>query len=93
VGFNRGFYRNPEVDALLDEAYASTEQDRRRELYREVQRIIARDVPYISLWHMRNFAVARRDLTGINLTPLGDFLFLKDVTRRHEVRRKPDTTF
>jgi peptide/nickel transport system substrate-binding protein len=81
AGFNRGFYSNPRVDALLDEAYASTEHDRRRELYREVQRIVAQDVPYISLWHMRNFAVARRGLSGIGLTPLGDFLFLKDVTR------------
>jgi hypothetical protein len=31
---------------------------------------------------MRNFAVAQRDLSGISLTPIGDFLFLKDVTRR-----------
>jgi peptide/nickel transport system substrate-binding protein len=81
VGFNRGGYRNPRVDALLDQAGVLEDEARRRELYTEVQRIIAREVPYISLWHMRNFAVAQRTLAGISLTPLGDFLFLKDVAR------------
>ena len=87
IGFNRGFYSNPRVDALLDEAGASTDEERRRRLYAEVQRIVARDVPYISLWHIRNFVVAQRTLTGISLTPIGDFLFLKDVARVRARRR------
>ena len=33
------------------------------------------------LWHIRNVAVAQRTLSGISLTPLGDFLFLKNVAR------------
>lgn len=83
VGFNRGSYSNPTVDALLDEATVVTDEERRRQLYIEVQRIIARDVPYISLSHLRNFVVAQRSLAGISLTPIGDFLFLKDVGRVH----------
>jgi peptide/nickel transport system substrate-binding protein len=81
VGFNRGGYHNPRVDALLDQASVLEAEGPRRELYAEVQRIIAVDVPYISLWHMRNFAVAQRTLANISLTPLGDFVFLKDVAR------------
>jgi peptide/nickel transport system substrate-binding protein len=81
AGFNRGYYRNPKVDALLDEAGQAEDEARRRELYGEVQRILALEVPYIGLWHIRNFAVAQRSLAGISLTPLGDFLFLKDVAR------------
>ena len=83
IGFNRGFYSNPRVDDLLDEAGAAVDEEKRRPLYDEVQRIVARDVPYISLWHIRNFAVAQRTLAGISLTPLGDFVFLKDVARVH----------
>jgi peptide/nickel transport system substrate-binding protein len=81
AGFNRGRYSNPQVDALLDEASASADQSRRLELYAEVQRIVAREVPYVSLWYKTNVAVARRGLTGIHLTPLADFYFLKDVAR------------
>ena len=82
VGFNRGFYRNPEVDRLLDDASAATDDDTRRRLYQRVQHLVAEDAPYISLWYKTNVAVAQHDLTGIRLTPLAAFTFLKDVSRR-----------
>jgi peptide/nickel transport system substrate-binding protein len=81
VGFNRGHYSNPRVDALLDDAAGSLDKTRQLELYAEAQRILARDVPYISLWHKRNVVVAQRSLSGIHLSPLADFFFLKDVSR------------
>jgi peptide/nickel transport system substrate-binding protein len=81
VGFNRGRYSDPDVDALLDRASVSLDEGERLELYREVQRRIALAVPYISLWYKTNFAVARRSLTGVHLSPLGDFDFLRDVAR------------
>jgi peptide/nickel transport system substrate-binding protein len=81
AGFNRGRYSNPQVDALLDAAAASEDQGRRLALYAEVQRIVAREVPYVSLWHKTNVAIAQRGLDGIRLTPVADFYFLKDVAR------------
>jgi peptide/nickel transport system substrate-binding protein len=81
AGFNRGRYSNPQVDRLLDEAGNTVDEQRRLGLYAEVQRIIARDVPYVSLWYKTNVAVARHDLTGVHLTPLADYYFLKDVAR------------
>jgi peptide/nickel transport system substrate-binding protein len=81
AGFNRGHYASPRVDALLDEAGRTADQQRRHQLYGEVQRIVSQDVPYISLWHKRNVAVAQRTLTGIRLSPLADFFFLKNVAR------------
>jgi peptide/nickel transport system substrate-binding protein len=81
AGFNRGYYQNPAVDRLLDEAAATTDEDQRRRLYGEVQRLIAEDVPYISLWYKTNVAVAQNTLTGIRLPPIADFTFLRDVAR------------
>jgi peptide/nickel transport system substrate-binding protein len=81
AGFNRGRYSNPRVDALLDEASEAADQERRLALYGEVQRIIAADVPYISLWYKTNVAVAQRGIAGVHLTPLADYYFLKDVSR------------
>lgn len=81
AGFNRGHYSNPDVDRLLDEASASLDDQRRLALFQEVQRIVARDVPYISLWYKTNFAVAQRSLTGVHLSPLADLDFLRDVAR------------
>jgi peptide/nickel transport system substrate-binding protein len=81
-GFNRGYYSNPEVDRQIDEATTALDQETRRRAYQEVQRIVARDAPYISLWYKTNVAVSQPDLTGIRLTPLAEFSFLKDVARR-----------
>ncbi|MEM9071512.1 MAG: ABC transporter substrate-binding protein [Myxococcota bacterium] len=43
---NRAFYRNPEVDALLNEARSMTDRERRLSLYRQANAIVARDAPW-----------------------------------------------
>ncbi len=82
VGFNRGSYRNPEVDRLIDEATEATDDAARARLYGEVQKRVAEEAPYISLWYKTNVAIAQPELTGIRLSPLAEFTFLKDVARR-----------
>jgi peptide/nickel transport system substrate-binding protein len=82
TGFNRAHYRNPEVDALLDQATSARLEADRRAFYSAAQRLIARDLPIISLWVRTNVAVGQAGLEGITLTPSGDFEFLKDVRRR-----------
>jgi peptide/nickel transport system substrate-binding protein len=81
-GFNRGFFSHPGVDALIDRATVSIDDTERARLYAEAQHLISRELPYLSLWYKRNVAVARRDLSGVRLSPTADFLFLRDVTRR-----------
>jgi peptide/nickel transport system substrate-binding protein len=85
-GFNRGYYKNPEVDRLIDAASASLDETERGRLYRDAQRLIAADVPYISLWYKTNVAVSQPDLTGIALSPTAEFTFLKDVRRTRSGR-------
>lgn len=80
-GANRGRYRNPEVDQLLDEGRATLNFERRRDLYRRVQRIVARDLPYLSLWHYTNVVVMSRGLSGFTPHPDGSWYSLKDLRR------------
>jgi peptide/nickel transport system substrate-binding protein len=81
TGFNRGFFSDPEVDRLIDDATVSIDENRRRELYGRVQKLVADQVPYVSLWYKTNVAVARQDIRGLALSPSADFRFLKDVWR------------
>ena len=81
AGFNRGHFSDAGIDALLDEASTSTDEPHRLELFQEVQRRLAIEVPYISLWNKRNFVIAQRSLSGVRLSPRADLLFLKDVSR------------
>ena len=81
LGFNRGYYRNPDVDRLLDLAGAAPTEDERRRFYGEAQRVIADDVPYISLWHKTNVVVLQPGLTGMQLGPQANMRTLKDVRK------------
>jgi peptide/nickel transport system substrate-binding protein len=81
AGLNRVAYRNPEVDQLIDAAAAATDQGARKRAYALAQQLIARDVPYVSLWYKTNVAVYQPDLQGVRLSPIADFTFLKDVHR------------
>jgi peptide/nickel transport system substrate-binding protein len=84
TGFNRGYYQSAEVDRLIDAATVSTDDAERGRLYREAQRRIAEDAPYISLWYKTNVAVARPGVSGVKLSPMADFAFLRGVSKPSE---------
>jgi peptide/nickel transport system substrate-binding protein len=81
AGFNRGHYRNPAVDQLIDAATASASEEERSRLYQAAQRLIAADAPYVSLWDKINVVVAAADLRGITVSPTADFSFIAHVSR------------
>jgi peptide/nickel transport system substrate-binding protein len=76
-GANRGFYSNPRLDALIDRARRETDQTVRKQLYTEVQRILAVDLPYINLWFLDNVLVHTRRVRNVTLNPSGNYDFLK----------------
>ena len=80
-GLNRAHYQNVDVDRLIEQASAMTDDEQRRLLYGQAQTAIARDVPVISLWYKTNVAVFQPDIHGVRLSPIADFTFLKDVFR------------
>ncbi|MDF1563226.1 MAG: ABC transporter substrate-binding protein [Deltaproteobacteria bacterium] len=80
TGGNRGAYRNPEVDRLIDEAARELDRERRAALYAEVQEHLARDLPYVSLWHEDQLAIVHRRTEGFELSPFGFFTPLAGVS-------------
>ncbi|MEW6441043.1 MAG: ABC transporter substrate-binding protein [bacterium] len=78
-GANRGYYENPQVDALLREAGSVSDRSARKELYGRLQKILAEDLPYVSLWYGMNVAVMDGRIRGFELRPNGDLDSLKDV--------------
>jgi peptide/nickel transport system substrate-binding protein len=79
AGGNRGHYRNPALDALLDRARGESDRDERREIFHQIQKIVADDLPYISLWFMDNISVHRKRITNLQLSPTGDYDFLCNI--------------
>jgi peptide/nickel transport system substrate-binding protein len=73
---NRGYYSNPEIDRLVEQGRRTLDQQERKRIYAEVQRILARDLPYINLWYMDNVLVRSRRLREVQLGASADYLFL-----------------
>lgn len=78
-GANRGHYRNPQLDALLDAMRVENNRENRKRLCGEVQRIVANDLPYLPLWFTDNISVHRRGLGPVELSPSNDYDFLAKI--------------
>jgi peptide/nickel transport system substrate-binding protein len=82
AGANRGHYRNPQIDSLLQQARVESDQEKRRALFSQVQKIISEDLPYMSLWFMDNVSVHRKRISDVQLSPTGDYDFLRTIEAR-----------
>ncbi len=81
-GWNRGFFSDPDVDRWILEARRVVDRGLRRDLYLKIQRRVADELPYVSLYTMKNVLVHAKDLTGVDtLNAAGDFTFLRNVGR------------
>jgi peptide/nickel transport system substrate-binding protein len=81
-GSNRGHYRNPQLDALIDQARMEMDREKRKALLWEIQGIVAEDEPYINLWYPDNVCVHRERLTDIVIPPAGDYDFVEGARLR-----------
>ena len=73
VGANRGRYQNPELDRLTEAGRSAFNPVERRALYSQVQKILAHDLPYVSLFYSTEDVVLDRSLQGFVLFPEGDY--------------------
>jgi peptide/nickel transport system substrate-binding protein len=71
AGNNRMRYRNPQLDQLLIAGKRELSRPGRIAIYSQVQKILAKDLPAVPLWHEHNVAAMRRDLHGFELLPTG----------------------
>ena len=73
---NRSYYSNPELDHLVEEGRRTVDQQQRKRIYAEVQRILARDLPYIDLWYLDNVLVHSARVRDVQLGVSADYEFL-----------------
>ncbi|EXJ16134.1 ABC transporter substrate-binding protein [Imhoffiella purpurea] len=78
-GANRGRFRNAEADRLIDRA--AGEQDLRRQaaLYRDLQRLLHAELPYVPLWYESQILATRRGVEGYRLASDGNYDGLAEV--------------
>lgn len=77
---NRSRYSNKELDLLLDEAVNTFDRQRGRELYKQIQDIVSRDVPVFPLWYQSNIVIAKKNVGNIQVNASGDWGFVRHLT-------------
>ncbi|HXG59713.1 MAG TPA: ABC transporter substrate-binding protein [Thermoanaerobaculia bacterium] len=83
-GQNRGYYVNPRVDQLIEQGRSTFDRTRRKAVYDEIQRILADDLPYVSLYHRDNVAIMRSNIDGFVMYPSGFLLSVPQMSVRSE---------
>ncbi len=88
-GANRSRYSNPQIDTLVSIGRREVDTEKRRDVYRQIQRIVAEEVPNISLWYLNNVAVFNKRIQVSSLPPDGDYEFLTQIrtTGAHLAKR------
>jgi ABC-type transport system substrate-binding protein len=68
---NRTAMNNPELDKLLDEGRATTNQAERLKIYRQINNLLATELPYLFLWYFDNVALVNPSVKGLVPVPDG----------------------
>jgi peptide/nickel transport system substrate-binding protein len=76
AGGNRERYRNAEFDRLIEEGRRTLPRDARKRVYSQIQKILARDLPVVSLWHEDNVVAMRKNVRGFQMVPTAQMVNL-----------------
>jgi len=79
AGANRGRFASKVADHLIDEAQSIATQAQQADYYRQLQRYLWEQLPYVPLWYEDHVLVARRAVTGYTLARDGNYDALEDV--------------
>jgi len=81
-GANRGRYVNKNVDAWIEQSRREPDLEKRKQLYANIQKALADDCVYVSLWWLDNVLVMRRGFEGYEAMPGGEYTGLAKVRRK-----------
>lgn len=78
-GFNDWCYSNSQVDALLEQGRVESDPEVRKEIYDQVQAIMAEDVATLWLYHPNTLSAITKGYTGMTAEPAGQYQYLYKV--------------
>lgn len=81
AGLNRDRYKNPVVDSLVEKGRVTMGEKERKKIYKEVQRILLEDLPFIPLWYEKNIVVYRSSLSGVRIRPDASYLTFANIEK------------
>lgn len=74
VGYNFSGFNISEVDALLDKARFETEMDSRIALYRQAEKLIVEEAPWVFMYYYTTHVLYQPQVRGLKLSAMGESL-------------------
>ncbi len=71
VGYNDVEYSNPEVDELLERGRTTFDEEKRAEIYGEIQEILNEELPYLFMFSRDIVSAVSRDIRGMTMSNIG----------------------
>jgi peptide/nickel transport system substrate-binding protein len=71
-------YASEAVDALLDEAQATTDPQARKRTLRSLHKAVHDDAPMLFLWTLDSYSAVRLDVKGVSIHPFYFFTWVRD---------------
>ena len=78
-GANRGRLNNAKIDALIEQAEQAQTLETQAALYRELQVLLFKALPYVPLWYEDHVLVSRQRVSGYTLAADGNYDGLNSV--------------
>ena len=70
AGGNRTFFKDEEIDRLIEKAQQTMTPEKRLTLYRKIERRIIDQAPWVFFWHKKDYVVTQPWLKGVSLYSL-----------------------
>jgi peptide/nickel transport system substrate-binding protein len=80
-GLNSAKFANADVDALLQKARTLPNGEERESVYKDVQKLLAIESPWVPLSHATDLVAYQKNIEGYQLHPTGR-VYLKDVVKK-----------
>ncbi|MFN8525043.1 MAG: ABC transporter substrate-binding protein [Chloroflexota bacterium] len=76
---NWGAYANPKMDELIEKGRTTTDLAQRKQVYSDIQKLFATELPYLYLYVIKNYEPARLHVKGYTPMASGYRLALKET--------------
>lgn len=71
AGGNRSFYKNPEVDKLVDDAAVNSDENMVQKDYEDILRTLSEDAVWVPLYSQKGLIAHNEKLQGLHNSPIG----------------------
>ncbi len=69
------FFYSQQMNQLIKEEREEQDPEKRKQIFAEIQEILAKEVPYVPLWQSKDYVFAQNGITGVGLDATQNLIY------------------